>query len=352
MFLLQIFQNNGTSTFTNLISSINNYYVSKSGDDTTGLGSIFSPWATITKAINFLNALSGDINSVINVGCGVYSESLPTITKSNINIVGGATLPNLTTINGNITYNMSQNSSSYSVGGISSILINGVLEHDNSTIYSNSLVINNVIIVAPTGKNCIVTSGIGGGLLADLTIQNSVLYMCDNTNAISITSTSIYMVNSQIQNNPLLTAGTQSMCIVGGSGRFNLFGCILTQTSNSSAVQPIISIVNSANATSSSTISSSTIQYTSSASDAGTGLKCCIRFNNSSSANTYNLLNNLFICQGATTTNGSVGQFLCVQKANVGSVSLLYFSNSAGSTANHFPNAGLGLTKTAFISVS
>jgi hypothetical protein len=247
---------------------------------------------------------------------------------------------------------MTQNSSSYSVGGLSSLQINGVLEHDNSNIYSNSLVINNVIIVAPTGKNCVITSGTGGGLLGDMTIQNSVLYMCDNTNCISITSTSIAMVNSQINNNPLLSAGTQSMVVCGGSGRFNLFGCILTQTSTSSTVQPIISINNSATVTSSSTISSSTIQYTSSASDTGTGLKCCIRYNNASSANTYNLLNNLFICQGATTTNGSAGQFLCVQKASAGAVALLYFGNSGGSTANHFPNAGSGLTKTAFIAVS
>ena len=203
-----------------------------------------------------------------------------------------------------------------------------------------------------TGKNCIITTNSGLGINADMTIQNSILYMCDNSPAIAITSTSVAMVNSQINNSPLLSVGTQSMVICSGAGRFNLFGCILTQTSTSSTVQPIISITNTANATSSSTISSSTIQYTSGASDAGTGLKCCIRYNNTASANTYNLINNLFICEGATTTNGIIGQFLCVQKALAGAVALKYYSNAAGSTANHFTNAGSGLTKTAFIGVS
>ena len=157
------------------------------------------------------------------------------------------------------------------------------------------------------------------------------------------------MVNSQIQNNPLLSVGFQSMIICSGSGRVNLFGCVLTQTSTASTVAPIISINNSSNATSSSTISSSTIQYTSGASDAGTGLKCCIRFNNSASANTYNLINNLFICEGAQT--GSPNN-LCVQKSSAGALALKYFGNSAGANANHFPAAGSGLTKTAFIGVA
>jgi hypothetical protein len=349
---VMIWGSGGVSSFTNLITNVNNYYVSNSGNDTSGTGSIYSPWASVTKAVNILNALSGDINAVINVQVGIYTETIPTITKSGISIVGASTLPNLSVINSNITFNMSQNSSSYSVGGLANLEVNGVIEHDNSTIYPNSLVINNIISIAPTNKNCIVTSGTGGGILGDMTIQNSILYMCDNTTAISISSTSVAMVNSQINNNPLLSIGTQSMIICGGSGRVNLFGCILTQTSTASTVQPIISIVNSANATSSSTISSSTIQYTSATSDAGTGLKCCIRFNNASSANTYNLLNNLFICQGATTTNGVIGQILCVQKASAGAVALSYFGNSGGATANHLPNAGSGLTKTSFIAVS
>jgi hypothetical protein len=344
-----LFGSGGTSSFTNLITNVNNYYVSNSGNDTTGTGALYSPWASITKAVNILNALSGDINAVINVQAGIYTETIPTITKSGINIVGGANLPNLTVINSNITFNMTQNSSSYSVGGLSNIEVNGVIEQDNSNIYPNSLVVNNIISLPPTGKNCIVTSGTGGGISADMTIQNSILYMCDNQSAIAITSTSVAMVNSQINNNPLLSVGTQSMIVCGGSGKINLFGCILTQTSTASTVQPIISIINNANATSSSTISSSTIQYTSATSDAGTGLKCCIRFNNTSSANTYNLINNLFICEGAQT---GAPNNLCVQKASAGAVALKYFGNSAGSTANHLPANGSGLSKVAFISVS
>jgi len=345
-----LFGSGGVASFTNLSSSINNYYISKSGDDTNGTGSSFAPWASITKAINYLNGLSGDINAVINIGCGVYTETLPIITKSGINVVGGCSLPNLTVINGLLKFDMTQNSSSYSVGGVSNLLINGI-EHDGSNIYPNSLYVYNIICVPSTGKNCIVTQNNGGGVIPDITIQQSLLYIENSVPAITV-NTSVSMVNSQIQNNPTLSTGAQSFITVGGVGRINLFGCILTQSSTASNVQPIISILNNTAVTSSSTISSSTIQYTSSASDSGTGLKCCIRWNNSSSSNTYNLLNNLFICEGATTTNGTAGQYLCVQKASSGAVALKYFSNAGGATANHLPNAGSGLSKTAFISIS
>lgn len=48
------------------------YYVSKTGNDTTGDGSLGNPWLTIVKAKNTVSA-SG--NHTVNIGAGTYAES-------------------------------------------------------------------------------------------------------------------------------------------------------------------------------------------------------------------------------------------------------------------------------------
>lgn len=55
---------------------VTNYYVSQSGNDTTGNGSSGMPWLTISRAVAFLNALGGTQGGVcVNVGPGTYSET-------------------------------------------------------------------------------------------------------------------------------------------------------------------------------------------------------------------------------------------------------------------------------------
>jgi hypothetical protein len=68
-----------TATFniTTNISANTNYYVSPSGSDTTGSGTLASPWATITHAITAV----GGPGVTINARAGTYNERV-SVTKS------------------------------------------------------------------------------------------------------------------------------------------------------------------------------------------------------------------------------------------------------------------------------
>jgi len=328
-------------------NNLNNYYVSQSGNDTTGDGSLTNNWKSITKAINYLQALpAGDLLATINVATGIYTETVPTITRSGISIVGASSLPNLTVINSNITFNMTQNSASYSVGGLSNIEVVGTIEHDNGTIYPNSLNINNIISVAPSSKSNIITQNGGGGLLGDLTLQNSLIYADTNAIAVAITNTSINCINTQITNNPTLTATTSSFVSVGGSGRFNAFGCSLIQTSTSASVNSLITVSNNTTVTSSSTINSCILLFTA---GTATATGAIMTFTNSASSNTCNFYNNFCKCNCSVNSPNNY----IVLKSGGGAINFSQ-GNNLGSTANHtIPNTGAftGWTKTTFSAV-
>jgi hypothetical protein len=126
--------------------------------------------------------------------------------------------------------------------------------------------------------------------------------------------------------------------------------CVFTNTSASVNNQPIIQI-NNINASVSFNdlgITNTTLRYTSNSTDVG-GNKCCIQFNNTADVN-YQVLNCLLLCEGATTTNGTPGQFLCVQKTGTAGVVTFNYANArAGATAHHFPLNGATFTKTQYI---
>jgi hypothetical protein len=63
------------------------------------------------------------------------------------------------------------------------------------------------------------------------------------------------------------------------------------------------------------------------------------------------VINNLLICEGARTTNGSAGQYLAIQRTGAGTITLSYGQNLCGATANHLPGNATGLTKTAYIAL-
>jgi len=330
------------------VQFLNNYYVSPSGTNALGDGSISNPWGTISHAISTLSAIVGDIQVTINISAGTYTENL-TINKSGIALIGASSnLPNLTTINGNILFDMTNNTSFFSVGGLENIQLNGTLEHRQTNIYTNSLNVINCLFFAPSGKSAIGTIGTGGGLLGNMTIQASLIYMCDNTIAVDINNTAISMINTQLTNSPLLAVSATSFITVSGAGRINLFGCSIFQSSSVSTVDPLIVVNNNSTVTSSSTINSCILVYTSGASDAGTGNKCCVKFSGSASMNTYNLVYNYFRCVGATT---GAPNNQCIQKLGTAALAIIFGSNVAGSPAHHVAPASGSYTKTALSAV-
>jgi hypothetical protein len=329
------------------VQFLNNYYVSPSGTDADGNGSITNPWGTISHAIFVLSAIVGDIQTTINISAGTYTENL-TINKSGIALVGASSnLPNLTIINGNITFDMTVGSGLFSAGGLENIQLNGILEHRQTNIYTNALNVTNCLFFAQATKSAIITFGTGGGLLGSMTIQASLIYMSDAI-AVAIDNTAISMINTQLTNSPLLPVSPTSFITVGGAGRINLFGCSIFQSSSVSTVDPLIVVNNNSTVTSSSTINSCILVYTSGASDAGTGNKCCVKFSGSASMNTYNLVYNYFRCVGATT---GAPNNVCIQKTGAAALAIIFGNNVAGSPAHHIPAASGSYTKTALLAV-
>jgi hypothetical protein len=329
------------------VQFLNNYYVSGSGTDSDGDGSIYNPWGTVAHAIFVLSAIAGDIQATINISAGTYNENL-TINKSGIALIGASSnLPNLTTINGNITFDMTNNTSFFSVGGLENIQLNGTLEHRQTNLYTNSLNVINCLFFAQATKSAIITFGTGGGLLGNLTIQASLIYMSDAV-AVAIDNTAISMINTQLTNSPLLAVSPTSFITVVGAGRINLFGCSIFQGSTVSTVDPLVLVDNTSTVTSSSTINSCILVYTSSTSDAGTLNKACVKFSGTASMNTYTLVYNYFRCVGAQT--GSPNN-QCVQRTGTAQLAIIFGSNVAASQAHHVAPAAGSYTKTLLTAV-
>jgi hypothetical protein len=87
------------------ISFENEIYVSKNGNDSSGNGSINSPFLTISAAITQVNSYADNVPIILNISPGVYSESI-TIVKPNIHLKGssiGST--KMTRMDGTLTIN-------------------------------------------------------------------------------------------------------------------------------------------------------------------------------------------------------------------------------------------------------
>jgi hypothetical protein len=327
----------------------NNIYVSNDGgDDLTGNGTITNPYKTIGTAITQANTTLATDKISIMLGSGIYTENV-SITRPNTFISGGATsISTATHINGTITIDPDISTLPLIIVGVSSVQVNSIV-FNNSVSQTQSVLITDCLIAPSLGDSAIVMTDTSTGGNGDITIQNCLIYM---SNIIAVKNSNGFMtfINSEIKNNPAITAPS-SMVQTSGTGRVNFYGSILTQASALSTVAPIIDLTNNTT-TFSMTIDKTTIQYTSAVSDAGTGQKCCIRCANSGSISSIVLFNNLLICQGATTTNGNAGQFVVLQRTGAGTVTVNHGQNSGGSTANHLPANGGGFTKTAYINVA
>jgi hypothetical protein len=189
-----------------------------------------------------------------------------------------------------------------------------------------------------------------------VTIQNSVLYAFSSP-AVDVTSIAANFVNTQITTTPGVTYNGTLMQ-TSGSGRISLFGCDVLQPSTAANVSPLIVLGNTIATPNTMVFNSSILQYPSSTSDAGFLGKACIRFTNpagitmgiSTALPAVSMFNCFLQCQGATTTNGSAGQFVCIQKATGGGTAWFNWINcGCGATANHISQF---LTRTAWVALS
>ena len=331
------------------VQNLSNYYVSgTSGSDTNGTGAIFAPWRTISKAIDVLNAISGDITATINIAAGVYNETISIITKSGISLIGASSLPNVTVLTGGITFDMAANSSPtpFSIGGFQNIQLNGGIHHKQTHGFKNSLNVSNCLLVSPNSDYAIDTgiSGSGIGALAEMTVKDCLIYMDTDADAIVINYTTVSMYNTQLINNPNLNAGVHNFISVNGSGRINLSGCSITQAYSGSAnVGSLISINNTATVGSSSTINNCMLVYTS-ATNQGAD-KRCITFSGNVDMKTYTIINNYFQCVGQSDT-------LCIIVYGTPQLNLVIGQNVAAGSVKDVSPSSSPYTKISLSSVS
>jgi hypothetical protein len=333
-----------------------NLYVSNvSGSDSLGNGQIGNPYKTIGAAVAFANTISDANPVIINLACGSYTENV-NITRDNTYITGGSTsLSSATIINGTVLFDMTGTSQLVVVGGVSSVQMYR-LQVSNTVAKNQSIVITDCILIPPTTLNCILATDTSVGGNCDITIQNSLLYAYDGP-AGFISNVAANFVNTQITVNPTVIYNG-SFLITQGTGRVNLFGCSVIQPSTSSTVQPLVDFQNNVSTPNGMVFNSSLLQYTSATSDAGTLGKACVRFSNaagvtmgvSTASPSLSMINCFLQCQGATTTNGSAGQFVCIQKATGGGTAYFnWLSCACGATANHISQF---LTRTSWVALS
>ena len=327
------------------IANLSNYYVSSSGSNASGNGSITNPWGTIGYAVSVLNALVGDITAVINVASGQYSEADIIVTKSGVSIIGSNAISTIFT--GDIYFNMAVSSLFYSVGQLANISVYGCIYHANLHLFSNSLSISGIISAPPNGKSCVIMSG-GAGIGGDCTINNnSILYANSDTTPIVLNqNASLSGIGMSIQNNPSLSFTLQNYIRVLDSARCNLFGCSLINSSNNANVGALININNTVNVTSSSTINNCIFLYPA---GVATTTGAIINFTNTASSNTVNYYNNFsrsFLTQNAPNN-------YIMLKSGGGAVNLSQGNNLGRTGGHNIPATGAftGWTKTTFPAV-
>lgn len=309
-----------------------NLYVSSSGNDSND-GSITSPKLTIAGAMAFVNTLSSNTNVSINLASGTYTEAV-LIIKSGVSIIGSSFSGSV--IIGDIGINTIQNSSFYSIVEISNVQINGQISVLNQTVYANTVVLSNIVCIPPSGFNCLSANSTGGGSLCDITVRDSsVFYANNDTVAINLINAGLFMIGSQITNNPTLANTTENFIKVIGASRCNLLGSLLTQNSTSASVKALIDIGNTSNAISSSTINNSVLLFSASTSTATGSI---INYSNTASANTCFFYNN------AIKTNFNIGtgtDKYIISKSSTGSVNFTFGNVLSYNNTNHsIPNTG------------
>jgi len=324
-------------------SNLYNYYVSNtSGDDISGNGSINNPYKTVASCMAVVNTLSPETNVIINLASGTYTEKIVVI-KSGVSVVG--INPISCVLDGDVNFNMVNNSSLYAIGVLSGIQVNGKIIHTNNTIYNNTLLITNIISVSKPTENNLLIRTLGGGLLGDCTIRDSVIYVNGDTTGVMLNNSALFMVGTQIQNNPspLIPLTIQNFVYVDGAGRFNAFGVSMYNASNSASVKALIEIANTSNATSSTTINNSIFLFTN---GVATTTGAIINFTNSASANTVNFYNNFCRC---FLTQNAPNNYI-VLKSGGGAVNFSQGQNIGRNPNHHIPATGAftGWTKTTF----
>lgn len=319
------------------------YWVSNQGLDTNN-GSIINPFLTVGRAITEANTLLDTDKVVINVMAGQYNEfSGITITKNNITINGGTSIPSQTVFDCIITYAIDNTGGADITSNLYGLTVRGVI-YAGSSANNGSYVLGACILgTLQSGIVPIVNSYTLAGN-RDITVSNCVVYGYDTQCLTTVSgrfncTATLFTQSSLVLNNlfPLLQAT--------GNGLFALFGCqAFSLNAQATNVPPIISLANTIAPSSSHTFNSCTIQYVFATINTGTLNKVCIGCTNTVGISML-AYNNLLIGEGTRQTNGGT-QYVIISKQGAGAVVLQYGQNLCGATVHHYATA---LSKTQLV---
>jgi hypothetical protein len=319
------------------------YWVSNQGLDTNN-GSIINPFLTVGRAITEANTLLDTDKVVINVMAGQYNEfSGITITKNNITINGGTSIPSQTVFDGIITYAIDNTGGADITSNLYGLTVRGVV-YAGSSANNGSYVLGACILgTLQSGIVPIVNSySLAGN--RDITVSNCVVYAYD-THALTTVSGRINATATLFTQSSLVLNNTSAVLEATGNGLFALFGCQAFSLNNQATnVPPIISLANTIVPSSSHTFNSCTIQYVFATVNTGTLNKVCIGCTNTVGISML-AYNNLLIGEGTRITNGGV-QYVIISKQGAGAVVLQYGQNLCGATVHRYATA---LSKTQLV---
>jgi hypothetical protein len=317
-------------------------YVAKNGSDTLGTGSIMQPFLTIAKALTTASAFSDTNIVTILLTPGNYTEAV-SVTRNNTFINGLSVNSQEVSITGAVSFTTTTQTIGYIVGGVVGLTITGSL-----TFSSTALV--PILYTALSG----VINGISGTIpltLSQASTTNSFSFSTQGMVITPVDTIGISINNVRASLIQTLVTGTTTLVQTTGNGSFSIFGSTLTNTNSTATAPPIVKLGNTvAVASGAMAINNSYLTYSSATVDTGLN-KCCVQLSTTTTA-AMNVSYNFLYCEGARVTNGSAGQYLCVQNPGTGVITFNYGGNYSGAGANHFPNASAKFVKTGYIATT
>jgi len=341
----------GSIAAANLVATTNDIWVSPSGNDTTGTGSITNPYATINKAITVANAITASATPVnINILSGNYTSTIVTsITRPNVFLVGyGQPL-----ITQSLTVNV--NNTSFNGGGINNIVFSG----SSATISLSGAGILNYSLLDCTIYSIATSTGLRGVF----SLQNCNTYTnTPSSTVLSVGSPTSALTVSLVDCDFTVSATTNVITFTSSSAILTVLiqNCFIVNTTSTS-YQPII-LFTTGSAATNARITSSTLQFTNTTGTSST--KLAISWSGSTSiTDTLAITNSSLICEGSTATPYTVSPqvYLCLSSTFSGAgvltlsaqnVSCGVASTSAtnGATAVKFPLQSAKLVKSLLAS--
>lgn len=321
------FGSNGFSTFKQMPSLPGplTYYASPNGLDTNN-GSILTPYQTISYALSQINLISDSVPVVLTLLEGIYNES-PTITRKNTFITANNIAVNSSTIVGDLTFSIPNNSTAKA--SLIGFVVNGSIVFNDTGVGTYEYLLGNIAVNAVNGP-CINNTTVS--TLAYSITLNQCSLQCGGASNSCITNDigRMSVINSNLSQ---VLTNNSSPVIVVNNGAISMSNTVVISSNVANNAPAIIQYNNNQATPYQSTYLNSQFVYSSSTVNTVAPLtKACIRYNNSSALSSHSFINCVFVAEGAR--NGNANAYYVITKSGAASVNIVISGNITGGTAN------------------